>query len=258
MVDGYAELEALCAHTGGRRRSLNLRDPVVPGGALTTTVRFQCRARSCGIATNGSWMQLNMRVETSLCFAAIRPDPVLALRRPVDPIGGVKVFVGTDGRVIDALHLWSGGKENARLLKLTALSGCEAVRLARNGIDATFRAVDMERQLKLVDTLADLAGSLPPDHAGGRAEDVRLPENLSSLAILLDSWAIDDDQERTERVESADVQELTRLIAGVEPHLAAIDRLFLEDQNAAVAAVTGRLAEACIEARQELKARATP
>jgi hypothetical protein len=256
MVDGYDELEALGAHTGGRRRSLNLRDPLVPGGALTTTVRFQRRARSCEIATNGSWMQLRMPIETSLCFAAVRPDPVLWLRRPVDPIGGVKVFVDTDGRMIDALGLWSGYEENARLLKLTALSGCEALRVARNGIAATFRAADVQRQLELVETLVDLAGSLPPDHVEGRAEDVRLSEDLSSLAPLLESWAIDGDQERTERIESADVRELTRLIAAVEPHLAAIDRLFLEDQNAPAAEVTGRLAEACIEARQELGSRA--
>jgi hypothetical protein len=107
--------------------------------------------------------------------------------------------------------------------------------------------------VRLVDALVDLAESLPEDREP--VEDVDLPDALSALQPLIRSWAIADDQQRADEIEAAETDELRSLIAAVEPHLSAIDRLCLQDEAAPAAHATGHLAEATLEARQELERR---
>lgn len=74
-VDGYLELEQLRARTAGSRPPQNLHMPGFPGGAFDAAVRFRWRERQCETATNGVWMHLEMRADTSLCFAVVRRAP---------------------------------------------------------------------------------------------------------------------------------------------------------------------------------------
>ena len=86
----------------------------------------------------------------------------------------------------------------------------------------------------------------------------KLPKELRGLVPLLSDWAVSDDAERGRRISSAPEKVLEALHRDVSPHLAAIDRFCEEketDRNAYEAPLLGRLAEAAIEAEQELTTR---
>ena len=90
----------------------------------------------------------------------------------------------------------------------------------------------------------------PPPHPPADA-----PAALASLWSLAVRWATGDDLDRERRIESATSDELRELRDAVRPLLGDIDRYLDQTHDAAWALPFGDLAQAAIEADQELARR---
>ena len=88
-----------------------------------------------------------------------------------------------------------------------------------------------------------------------------LPADFIGLISLMKSWAVSDDQQRSEKLSRAPSPRLTRLVKQVTPHLGAIDVYLESFQGRAIAesaAAPGCLAECALEAQLVLAERQTP
>jgi hypothetical protein len=229
------------AAIGGRTRAFNLRwrknEP-----NLDSLVRGRHRERRCDSASNGTWMQLRVGIETSLLFGAMRPIAYMGLRTAVVPAGPIPLFIDNAAGAV-ALNAWLGADGHEALLAALRLGDGEDLLVARNAIVVTFRTAGVRRHLDLLDAVSDLADALPPDTSD--EAPAALPDALAHLQPLADRWAIDDDSDRAEAIETATDDDLRALVAAVTSHVndAPTDELF------------GRLAEAAAEARLELERR---
>lgn len=100
-----------------------------------------------------------------------------------------------------------------------------------------------------------LAEVIPTEN---EAADIELPARFADLADILRDWGIADDLERSDKIRDASEQELRKLLAAVEPRLAAISS-YLNDreQNPGSNAADnlGAIMEATFEARAALVSR---
>lgn len=259
MPDPYEELEELAGRVRVRTRPLNLHFPGLPGGSFDRVCRFKLGNRRVEVATNGEWLLGEVEGATSLCFAVGEPDQVHFARHAVARVAGTTVF-SLDPEPPDDLKAWLVQPETEELLRALSLTVGERMLISKNAVTAAFRPGGLDADFLRLDALVHFAAQLPPPDDvddlvdGLRFDAEQLPSPMRSLANLVRRWAAGDDEARAEQITAASDDELSQLVRNVHPHLGDIDRLF-DQQLEPVADETvliGRLAEAALEAEQEL------
>lgn len=259
------ELDELAGVLGGTIEPL----PRVPAAVERLTgVRDDPLARSFGFRRHGfdgRWYRrdagdeppftVHLGVVTSIVFAANRPNPVVAATEPRGRVADLQIFVAPQ---LPAPDEWLAHDASARRLSQLELGPSERLAVQQNGVDLVLVPGGADRDLGRLDALAAFAAALPPVSARDeRVDPSALPGPLRPLAPLLARWAVGDDLQRAERVERATIEELERLTAAVLPVLREIDA-YLDRAGAPLppaAAALGDLAQAALEAAQELRRR---
>ncbi len=257
-----AELAEVARRTKSRVREWNHLFPLAEA-PFDRVCRFKRDNRSVAWATNSSLFLIDAAVSSSIVFAVGHPDQIVGASQPLEVAGMTAIFRSDN---------WSPAKwlsESANLDLVTALAvgATEQLLVAQNRASLLFEPRGIDADWARFEDLLSLLAALPPDEPppgkgevvdGFRFDPAKVAPELRRLLPLLRKWASGDDEQRSNAIESASDDDLRKLAKAVTPELAAIDALIdsegepLSDE----ALHLGHLAEAALEAQQELETRA--
>ena len=245
-----AELEALARLVGAPVRGRDHRHPAL-ADPFTHVVRFNHRGHRIAWSENGSHFLIEVERPSGVVFAAGQPDLVVGARRPAGEIGGVAVFEGAAGGGAP-LRAWIDAHP-ARVPAL-GIRAREQLLVAANRTTLIAEPGGLEQDMQRLDALCVMVDTLPDAVSPEPTAD--LPAGLEQLQPLLARWAIDDDEQRAVAIDHAPEDELAEVWQTVSPQLGAIDDAL--QQGDAGTGPLGSLAQAALEARQELQRRGDP
>jgi hypothetical protein len=130
------------------------------------------------------------------------------------------------------------------------LKQAESLHIYRNGPVLYSQPESSEEILQAVEAVCDLVEKLPP--LDDTAELNTLPREFKKLFPLMRTWAISDDELKSEILERKSRKELAEFVAAVEPYFPAINEYldsFGDRAHSEAAVALGRLAECAADAK---------
>jgi hypothetical protein len=202
-------------------------------------------------------LSLRVRCVTSITVAIGGIDPVHVSRTPIASIGELQVSVN-EGRIVESEN-WLNRAETKALLAGISLSHGERLFIWQNAAELFVMPAGTSVIWKRLDALFALLSTLPSQvQTRSRITKTDVPVALHPALPLLSRWALSDDHDRELRIGKARTRSLVVLRDTVVPLLGDIDAYLVgfgattpESANR-----LGDLAQAAIEARQELNRRA--
>jgi hypothetical protein len=259
-----SELREIASIEGCMIGALNHLHPLA-AEPFDEVCRFAQDGRAISWATNGTRFLIEVGVSTSLTFAAGRPDVIVAASQPVLLAGTTLIYQTTNFPIA-----WPAASDQetliAALIAALDLGSEEQLLVARNKTTLLVEPHGTESDSKRLASLLALVAALPPFHPPGstgevveglRFDDAKIPSKLQGLLPMLRVWAVGDDQVRSERIRSAPDGDLRDLVGAVAPLLIEIDALIAAENGVGSdeAVLLGDLAQAVLEAKQELERR---
>jgi hypothetical protein len=169
-------------------------------------------------------------------------------------VDGVRYTVFTeDGKIFPNHAALLGRPELVSLVERSALQEGEGLFFGGGEMGFYLNQPDADRVISVIERMMDLAGKIEAVEETLNLEI--LPLQFLPLIPLIRKWAVEDDSDREELLETTSMAVLRSLVDDVSPHLNAIDSYldsFGGGAPSAQAVALGRLAECAIEARQRL------
>ncbi len=245
------ELDEIAGEFGASVRPSNSVIPGLSGGPLTRMVRLGSLRLPVEVGANKEWLSLEIRRETSLCFAGPVPERIIGCNRPLGSFAGVATFVPPWITDTDHTIRWLQGHADS-FARFGGVDG-ERFLVARNRSIFYVHPQGVADDLQRLQALVAVLERLPADD--DKSSPLAVPKELRELAPLIHHWALSDDGERSEAIAEASDDELTLLWRSVSPHLQEINSLLDATVDAQEVVVLGTLAQAAHEAHDELARR---
>lgn len=260
-ADGRVLVRELARASGTRTRLINKIMPSFDGGPFDLETKVQRRGIPVRVGSNGLWLTVEVGCDSPFAVAVGRMDRILPADQPAGAVDGLLLYMmsaGADEDDRQAPVEWL--ERHVDVLRRVGLERGEGILIAQNVILAGLRPSPLEAFMQRLDGVIDLAEGLPsgPEADGHEGDTgMRMPSGLEALDDLATIWAIDDDADREELIDSASDAALKDLYARVRPHFATINELLdaTDEQEPPELLTAGRLAEAAMEARIELSHR---
>jgi len=218
------------------------------------TIGFVRRGQSVSVGSTEWWVSVSTQVRTSIAFAANQPSPQYLMDVPVSVAGfGVQFYSRSDGWGVPSD--WLKGNEVREGFASLALRPSETFRVASNVASLKVEPSLPDAFLSRLDEFLEIVDLLPTTLRA--ADRPVLPDAFGGLQVLVDRWALTDDDERTQAVAEADRDALAAMTGAVNPRLGEINRYLdsLAEPFPDGAIALQSLAEAAAEAIGELERR---
>lgn len=246
------ELQAIAKRFGAPLLTLNVRWPGVSGGSFVVGCRVDQWGLPTRVMANEEWLNVEIERPTSICFAAPIPDRVLGANRRLGTFAGMDVFTPSFPDCADAVSQWL----ERHAAHTTALIGRDGGRVlvALNRSVFVLRPIGVEEDLDRLESLIALTAQLPCTESSELVTAMALPDQLSDLSRLAETWAVSDDDRRGDMIAVASDADLAELWDAVSPRLEQIDTLLAAGATNDLS-TAGDLAQAALEAESELRRR---
>ena len=200
-------------------------------------------------------MHIRLHSESEIAFSTPRPDPILGtLTSLLGQVAGRDVYVNAGGLWSPIPWIYSSAAVAA--LSAIDIEGGELLTVTGGGPFALVHSAGIDSDWRRLQQLVALARLLPNGTSQESLEPLSLPEELRDLVSLLSRWAISDDGERSDLVESAETADLRDLVDRVQPRLPRIAKFLGEAKDhTEQASALEALAQSAMEAAHELKRR---
>lgn len=242
-------LHQLAERLGGRVKKRLVR--LVGGTILTHQLRTPYRKHKIDLRANDELVLIDVEAAYgSFHLFMINRRPRTIYGKPAHMIraSGVDHIVFTlDGSLSEAQSELCESGPMSQLLDVVNPREGEEINVSQR----LFRVYLQEPTLNRVMAVIDAVIELMPHVNRAEREAVKLPDALKPLRPLLARWAIDDDGERSQKLQRCQPASLRKLVDTVVPLLPAIDK-FLDSFGTSppeAACALGSLAQAALEAR---------
>lgn len=240
-------------------RKINMRDPNVfqreqgdsagsaESLAFREAIRFECEALQAEIRGNGRYLVLELKAALDAgAWSINEPDQITLTRRVQNPPIGSALFASgamLSPKANEIVHL----DAFQSLLKELDLGERESLHFYKNAAVYYARSSSAANFLNRTRTICRfVAGITQAQKTASR--HVELPESFADLDECAQEWAISDDTERAEALESASAEALRKLVELVSPRLPSINE-YLSNHSGEKEAALGSLAETVSEAQ---------
>jgi hypothetical protein len=241
------------------------RNPDEPWRAIPATgtpfshqARFAYRGRRAGLLANDEYLSLFVAGNF-----AVRPFTINRMEKTggFTSVFAMEFMLGQDkypiftqdGIVTSAEQKVLDMEELRDLLLSTRLTLEESLHFFGNRINVYLKTPSSNRAETCIDRLLDLADRIEVPEE--RVDLEHLPIQFHALIPLITKFAIGDDSDREDFLESLPKPALRQLVETVEPFLGPIDSYldsFRKEPPGEAAAALGRLAECAVEAKHRL------
>jgi len=229
----------------------------IEGAPLSKRAHFTCRARKIKLFSNHTY--INIRIEGSF---EIRPFSInlkirigyrSAYASDIQSLH-TKLPIFTEDGLLSEIHKRVLDRpELIALLNCAELQNGEGLVLSGGEIDIYLLKPEFDKARRVIEKAIDLADA--EQISENKLDLTQLPAQFHPLIPMIRKWAVADDIDRGDLLESSSHRALKRLLAAVEPYLMSIDSYldsFIEPSVADAAAALGCLAETAAEIRQKL------
>ena len=246
---------AVRAHVKTGRANMSIR---LITDSFERRCTFKIAGLKCEVYANPSLLYAVVHCETKVLFATPRRSSILSTGLVLGQVAGGDVFVNGEGRGSPAPWIYT--PEAIAALSSLKLEGEDQLTVAFNGPSALLRSAGAEADWERLQKLVALARILPPGAVAPPFDPQALPEDLRDLVPLFAHWAVSDDQARSDRISKAKTAALQKLVDRVGPRLPRIANFLDEhgEEDALEVFAMDALAQALMEARQELTKRSRP
>jgi len=247
-------------------RKVNVRDPNIFHREQETekasenvpfreAVRFECGTMKAEIRGNGSYLALELKADLNTgAWSINEPDQIALTRKVQNPPVESTIFASKAVLSPQATEIIQQVAFQS-LLKELDLGPRESLHFYKNAVLYYARSTGAAKFLDRMKALCHfIAGITNPSPSEPRR--VELPEPFSDLNEYAQTWALSDDAERAEALESASAEVLKNLIESVAPRLPSINQ-YLHTHSGDKDAALGSLAETVAEAQIALQQVAT-
>jgi len=199
-------------------------------------------------------ISFEFKVITSLLFAVNLPDVVCFANKPLGvSINGHNVYVSSPDNsfVFDCVALIETEIQDL------GFQSNEGLFVYRNGIHLVLSGNrGLLRELAIFRRIRSIIEDNFPEDNLDRFNPTKIPTNLHSLLPFLAEWAIADDLERDEKIDSSSNEELKTVIDAVSPKISQINDYLSSFETEPLtyeAAILGNLAELVSEIKLSKK-----
>jgi hypothetical protein len=229
----------------------------IAGEALTQSLRFTYRNRKIKFFSNSTFV--NGSVEGTFACGILSLNGEIRNGYRSNCAGMFRsrasdfpVFT-PDGLISPEQRAVLNGTELDSLLGRIALSEGERVLFSNGDISFYLKVPESERVRDVIDRTIDLADAT--ETVETRIDLSSLPEYFHPIVPLIEKWAVSDDGDRDDLLDTTSKKVLRQLVEEVDPYIQKIDAYLdgLKDASQTeAAAALGCLAEVVIEAKQKL------
>ena len=253
--DARDALAAIAARAGARTKPTNLSYRGIHDN-FERRSSFKQEGIPIDAYANPTHLYIRMRKQSGVLFATPRRDPVLNVGILIGQIAGRDVYVNEQG--LGSPGRWIYSPEVVAALSSIDIGGDEQLTINLGGVNALLESRGADKDWARLRQLVALARILPAEPSPTAVDPQKLPEDLRPLVPLLLEWGKSDDVDRADLIQAAETDLLQQLVDRGRPHLTRIAQFLgqTEVQDSREAAALDDLAQAVMEAQQELRKRA--
>ena len=237
-LDARQALADIAARAGVRPRAANLSRRGIRDN-FEVRCSFKIDGLRFEVLANTSLLHIRLHSESEIAFSTPRPDPILGtLTSLLGQVAGRDVYVNAGGLWSPVPWIYSSAAVAA--LSAIDIEGGELLTVTGGGPFALVHSAGIDSDWRRLQQLVALARLLPNGTSQESLEPLSLPEELRDLVSLLSRWAISDDGERSDLVESAETADLRDLVDRVQPRPSAHRQVPRRSQRSHRAGSAGR------------------
>jgi hypothetical protein len=246
---------------GASIRNVNHRDPNVflrEGAGSTDSIeplvlrqciRFKCSGMKAEIKSNGLYLVLQVKSQiVSGTWSVNVGDQIMLTRRLPESVQSFPLFALSSGLTFKARDITSQ-RSFTDLLREIELGPLESLNFYDNALTYYARSRESTQFLQNTRHVCRFASEI--SQATDKSQSFDLPAQFHDLRAIAQRWAISDDVEREEALESASPEELRMLVNLVSPRLPSIS-VHLKAHTGEREVYLDSLAQSAVEAQLAL------